>query len=103
MPLSLHLPTDYDVFQAASACTCTLDHTLQVTKVDICPTHVLEHTLAMLTAILRKPGVRLKPFMVRLPLGSGVLALKCLEAQLARSAARQQSCRFQVIRACGCG
>ena len=31
---------------------------------DICPTHVLEHTLATLTAILRKPGVRLKPFMV---------------------------------------
>ena len=32
---------------------------------DICPAHVLEHTLATLTAILRKPGVRLKPFMVR--------------------------------------
>lgn len=38
---------------------------LQVTKVDICPAHVLEHTLATLSAILRKPGVRLKPFMVR--------------------------------------
>jgi len=36
-----------------------------VTKVDICPAHVLEHTLATLSAILRKPGVRLKPFMVR--------------------------------------
>lgn len=41
----------------------------QVTKVDICPRHVLEHTLATLTAILRKPGVRLKPFMVCLRSG----------------------------------
>ena len=36
-----------------------------VTKVDICPAHILEHTLAGLTAILRKPGVKKKPFMVR--------------------------------------
>lgn len=37
-----------------------------VTKVDICPSHVLQHSLATLSAILRKPGVKKKPFMVRL-------------------------------------
>ena len=36
-----------------------------VTKVDICPSHVLQHSLATLSAILRKPGVKKKPFMVR--------------------------------------
>ncbi|KAK9810862.1 hypothetical protein WJX73_003019 [Symbiochloris irregularis] len=36
-----------------------------VTKVDICPDHVLQHTLAALHSILRKPGVKKKPFMVR--------------------------------------
>ena len=36
-----------------------------VTKIDICPEHVLQHTLTSLQAILRKPGVRKKPFMVR--------------------------------------
>ena len=36
-----------------------------VTKVDICPEHVLKHTLATLQAILKKPGVKKKPFMVR--------------------------------------
>lgn len=36
-----------------------------VTKVDICPEHVLKHTLATLHAILKKPGVKKKPFMVR--------------------------------------
>ena len=35
-----------------------------VTKVDICPQHVLKHTLATLQAILKKPGVKKKPFMV---------------------------------------
>jgi GTPase len=39
-----------------------------VTKVDICPEHVLKHTLATLQAILKKPGVKKKPFMVSLPL-----------------------------------
>jgi GTPase len=36
-----------------------------VTKVDICPEHVLKHTLSTLHAILKKPGVKKKPFMVR--------------------------------------
>ena len=36
-----------------------------VTKVDICPEHVLKHTLSTLQAILKKPGVKKKPFMVR--------------------------------------
>lgn len=35
-----------------------------VTKVDICPEHVLKHTLTTLQAILKKPGVKKKPFMV---------------------------------------
>lgn len=35
-----------------------------VTKVDICPEHVLKHTLSTLQAILKKPGVKKKPFMV---------------------------------------
>jgi len=35
-----------------------------VTKVDICPGHVLQHSLATLSSILRKPGVKKKPFMV---------------------------------------
>ena len=39
-----------------------------VTKVDICPEHVLKHTLATLQAILKKPGVKKKPFMVSLRL-----------------------------------
>jgi hypothetical protein len=39
-----------------------------VTKVDICPEHVLKHTLATLQAILKKPGVKKKPFMVSLQL-----------------------------------
>jgi len=38
-----------------------------VTKVDICPEHVLKHTLATLQAILKKPGVKKKPFMVLTP------------------------------------
>lgn len=36
-----------------------------VTKVDICPDHVLQHTLSALHSILRKPGVKKKPYMVR--------------------------------------
>ena len=36
-----------------------------VTKVDICPDHILKATLASLHAILKKPGVKKKPFMVR--------------------------------------
>ena len=38
-----------------------------VTKIDICPDHVLQHTLASLQSILRKPGVKKKPFMVQPP------------------------------------
>ena len=38
-----------------------------VTKVDICPEHVLKHTLGTLQAILRKPGVKKKAFMVGIP------------------------------------
>lgn len=36
-----------------------------VTKVDICPEHILKDTLHKLTSILKKPGVKKKPFMVR--------------------------------------
>lgn len=36
-----------------------------VTKVDICPEHILKETLAKLHTILKKPGVKKKPFMVR--------------------------------------
>ena len=36
-----------------------------VTKIDICPDHILQHTLTQLNTILRKPGVKKKPFMVR--------------------------------------
>lgn len=36
-----------------------------ITKVDICPEHVLKHTLESLQLILRKPGVKKRPFMVR--------------------------------------
>jgi GTPase len=36
-----------------------------VTKIDIAPDHVLKATVQSLTAILRKPGVRKKPFLVR--------------------------------------
>ena len=35
-----------------------------VTKVDICPEHILKETLSKLHAILKKPGVKKKPFMV---------------------------------------
>lgn len=36
-----------------------------VTKVDTCPEHIMKDTLSRLHAILKKPGVRRKPFMVR--------------------------------------
>jgi hypothetical protein len=35
-----------------------------VAQVDICPDHVLTHTLDTLHAILKKPGVKKKPFQV---------------------------------------
>lgn len=35
-----------------------------VTKVDICPEHILKETLSKLNSILKKPGVRKRPFMV---------------------------------------
>eukprot|EP00775_Hariotina_reticulata_P007899 gene7899-8095_t len=38
-----------------------------VTKVDICPEHVLKNTLQSLASILKKPGVRKKPYLVRGP------------------------------------
>lgn len=43
-----------------------------VTKVDICPEHVLKHTLSTLQAILKKPGVKKKPFMVHFVLTAWV-------------------------------
>lgn len=36
-----------------------------VTKTDICPEHVLKNTLQSLGSILKKPGVRKKPYLVR--------------------------------------
>lgn len=36
-----------------------------VTKVDLAPEHVLKHTLSTLQQILKKPGVRKRPFLVR--------------------------------------
>jgi hypothetical protein len=38
-----------------------------VTKVDICPDHILKETLSKLNAILKKPGVKKRPFMVPPP------------------------------------
>lgn len=35
-----------------------------VTKVDICPDHILRQSLQQLTAILKRPGVRKRPFVV---------------------------------------
>lgn len=36
-----------------------------VTKVDIAPEHVLKNTVQNLASILKKPGVRKKPYLVR--------------------------------------
>lgn len=36
-----------------------------VTKVDLAPDHVTKHTLSTLTTILRRPGVKKKPFLVK--------------------------------------
>ena len=36
-----------------------------VTKIDLAPEHVLKHTLATLQAVLKKPGVKKRPFLVR--------------------------------------
>lgn len=36
-----------------------------ITKVDICPEHVLKNTVQSLASILKKPGVRKKPYLVR--------------------------------------
>ncbi len=33
-------------------------------QVDICPDHILKHSLQALQTILKKPGVRKKPFLV---------------------------------------
>jgi len=41
-----------------------------VTKVDICPDHILKETLSKLNAILKKPGVKKRPFMVTTPLNA---------------------------------
>lgn len=35
-----------------------------VTKIDLAPEHVLKHTLQTLSGILKKPGVRKRPFLV---------------------------------------
>lgn len=35
-----------------------------VTKVDICPDHILRQSLQQLTAILKRPGVKKRPFLV---------------------------------------
>jgi len=40
---------------------------LCVTKVDMCPLQVLQHSLQQLTAILKKPGVKKRPFLVKSP------------------------------------
>jgi len=36
-----------------------------ITKVDLAPAHVTQHTLTMLQSILKKPGVKKRPFVVR--------------------------------------
>ena len=36
-----------------------------ITKVDLAPAHVLQHTLTTLQTILKKPGVKKRPFVVR--------------------------------------
>ena len=38
-----------------------------VTKIDLAPEHVLKHTLATLQQILKKPGVKKRPFLVGRP------------------------------------
>ena len=35
-----------------------------ITKVDICPEHILKQSLAQLSALLKRPGVRKRPFLV---------------------------------------
>ena len=35
-----------------------------VTKVDICPEHILKQSLAQLSALLKRPGVKKRPFLV---------------------------------------
>ena len=63
-----------------------------VTKVDICPEHVLKHTLGTLQAILRKPGVKKKAFMVGVPGRHGsATACQCLGIQC-RVLPRPRSC-----------
>ncbi|KAI7839256.1 hypothetical protein COHA_006954 [Chlorella ohadii] len=36
-----------------------------VTKIDLAPEHVMKHTLQTLSGLLKKPGVRKRPFLVR--------------------------------------
>ena len=36
-------------------------------QVDICPEHILRHSLQTLQTILKKPGVKKKPFLVSDP------------------------------------
>ena len=44
---------------------CDSRKVVMLVQVDICPEHVLKHTLDSLQLILRKPGVKKRPFMVR--------------------------------------
>ena len=62
-----------------------------VTKVDICPEHVLQHTLTSLQGILRKPGVRKKPFMVRITVAA------CGQPACLRDCTSGQGCSGQVV------
>jgi GTPase len=36
-----------------------------VTKVDICPEHILKQSLQQLAAVLKRPGVKKRPFVVK--------------------------------------
>ena len=50
---------------------------LVVTKVDLAPAHVLQSTVAALAALLRRPGVRRRPLLVRGP-DDALLAARCM-------------------------
>lgn len=36
-----------------------------ITKVDICPEHILKQSLTQLSTLLKRPGVRKRPFLVK--------------------------------------
>ena len=68
-----------------------------VTKVDICPGHVLQHSLATLSSILRKPGIKKKPYMV-----SSICTYHAVMSSSSLGCMQQNCSRLMCSATCAC-